>query len=150
MFWNRFDKKKPKKDGWYICTVEVKNQQRYVMDLYWYSDRQQFRDNRRQNVFDVYNVFNFENKELHSENLCNRTDGVIAWRKQPRTYMKGFVEKEFGMTAEERVERFRKNHYTVIHLFGNLYAVRHYPTTRCKFCYYDIRRLVGGEKENED
>lgn len=95
MFWKRFDKKKPKKDGWYICIVEVKNQQRYVMDLYWYSDRQQFRDNRRQNVFDVYNVLNCENKSLRSEKLCNRTDDVIAWRKQPKAYMRGFLKKEF-------------------------------------------------------
>lgn len=88
MLWKRFDKKKPKKDGWYICTVEAENQLRYTMDLYWYSDRQQFRDNRRQDVFNSYDVYGDKNKKLYSEKLCNRTDDVIAWKKQPRTYMK--------------------------------------------------------------
>ena len=94
MFWKRFNKKKPKKDGWYICTVEVENQQRYVMDLYWHSKSQQFRDNRRQNVFDVYDVLNYASKKLYTENLCNRTNDVIAWRKQPKAYMTGFARGE--------------------------------------------------------
>ena len=93
MLWERFDKKKPKKDGWYICTVEAENQLRYTMDLYWYSDRQQFRDNRRQDVFNSYDVYGDKNKKLYSEKLCNRTDDVIAWKKQPRTYMRGFTKK---------------------------------------------------------
>ena len=49
MFWKLFKNKKPTKNGWYQCTVEVPNQQRYVMDLYWDNKSQKFKDNRRQN-----------------------------------------------------------------------------------------------------
>lgn len=98
--WRLFKKKKPKKNGWYICTVEVPGQQRYVMDLYWYSQTQRFRDNRRQSVFDVYDVYGYnddtktQDKKLYTENLCDRTENVIAWRNPPKTYMKGFVKEE--------------------------------------------------------
>lgn len=95
MFWKRFDKKKPTEKGWYMCTVEVPNQQRYVMDLYWYPDRQKFIDNRRQTIFDDYTVTDYEGKRLHSIGLCDRTSGVVAWRKMPKTYMRGFEKKSF-------------------------------------------------------
>lgn len=49
--WKLFKKKKPKENGWYLCTVEVPGQQRYVMDLYWYNETQRFIDNRRQSIF---------------------------------------------------------------------------------------------------
>jgi hypothetical protein len=98
--WHKFPKTKPKKNGWYQCTVEVSNQQRYVMDLFWYGDRQQFRDNRRQDVFDSYDVYGYNNetklndKKLYTINLCNRTDEVVAWRQQYKPYMNGFMKEE--------------------------------------------------------
>ena len=92
--WKRFDRKKPKKNGWYTCTVEVPNQQRYVMDLFWYNQTQQFRDNRRQDVYDVYEVYNYDGKKMHADKLCNRTNNVIAWKKRPRVYMKGFIKSD--------------------------------------------------------
>lgn len=93
MFWKRFDKKKPTKDGWYLCTIEVPGQQRYVMDLYWYSNRQMFRDNRVQHTFDTHQVLDYKGYQLYENHLCDRTDGVVAWRKMPRTYMRGFVKE---------------------------------------------------------
>lgn len=99
--WIIFKKRKPKKDGWYQCTVEVPSQQRYVMDLYWYADRQQFRDNRRQDVFNCYAVYGYndethlQDERLYSERICNRTEDVIAWRKIPRPYMRGFIKEEW-------------------------------------------------------
>lgn len=90
--WHLFKKKKPKKDGWYTCTVEVPGRQRYVMDLYWYSEIQRFKDNRRQDVFNTYKVFGYKGNELHTCELCDRTKEVVAWKKRPRTYMKGFVK----------------------------------------------------------
>ena len=99
--WHVFKKKKPKKEGWYQCTVEVPGQQRYVMDLYWYNRLGgRFRDNRRQNVFDSYIVYGYNdetrelNLRLYTEPLCDRTEGVIAWRKLPRTYMRGFRKEK--------------------------------------------------------
>lgn len=92
--WKKFAKKKPKKDGWYQCTVEVRRQQRYVMDLYYYASSQRFVDNRRQNVFTEYTVIDWEEKHLSTDLLCDRTDSVVAWRKMPRTYMRGFKPDE--------------------------------------------------------
>lgn len=91
--WKRFDKKKPRKNGWYTCTVEVPRQQRYVMDLYWYNETQSFRDNRRQNVYDSYDVYNYQHEKMCSDRLCDRTSNVVAWRKRPKTYMRGFVKR---------------------------------------------------------
>ena len=99
--WHRFDKKKPKKNGWYQCTVEVPGLQRYVMDLYWYSKCQRFKDIRRLDIFESYKVYGWndethkQDKLLTSNRLCDRTENVIAWRKMPRAYMKGFVERRF-------------------------------------------------------
>lgn len=95
MFWQDFNKKKPTENGWYLCTVEVPNQQRYVMELYWYNETKQFRDNRRQNVFDLYRVEAIGKKILHADPLCNRTADVVAWKKLPKKYMKGFVKEEW-------------------------------------------------------
>lgn len=98
--WNLFNKKKPKKNGWYQCTVEVPGQQRYVMDLYWYCEYQKFKDNRRRDVFNTYDVYAFNDatndydKNIHTDSLCDRTTRVIAWRKIPKPYMKGFVKEE--------------------------------------------------------
>lgn len=90
--WNLFSEKKPKKNGWYQCTVEVPGLQRYVMDLYWYSETQRFKDNRRQDVFSTYSVYNKDHELMHNESLCDRTHSVIAWRNMPKPYMKGFVK----------------------------------------------------------
>ena len=101
--WRVFAKEKPKKNGWYLCTVEVPGQQRYVMDLYWYGEKQRFKDNRRQSVFNDYDVYAYNydtheyDKPLHTNELCDRTDNVVAWKRIPKTYMKGFVEKEHDL-----------------------------------------------------
>lgn len=93
MFWKSFPKHKPKKDDWYLCSItfgDGKNKQSYVMDLYWYSDRQKFIDNRRQHIFDTYTVLSCDGKKMYTEkSLCNRTAEVTGWRKVPRYYVKG-------------------------------------------------------------
>ena len=94
MFWKDFKKEKPTQNGWYLCTVEVPGFQRYAMDLFWYNETQQFRDNRRQNVFDLYEVKSHTGARLHADNLCNRTKNVVAWKKLPRKYMKGFMMED--------------------------------------------------------
>ena len=95
--WRKFPKNKPKKNGWYICTVEVPNQQRYVMMLYWYGERGEsgrFIDNNRQYVFDIYSVYGYSGSKLTTCNLCDRTNSVVAFRKPPKSYMKGFKKNE--------------------------------------------------------
>lgn len=101
--WREFPKEKPKKDGWYQCTVEVPNQQRYVMDLYWYGEVQRFKDNRRQQIFSEYDVYGYNDvtheydKPLNTNSLCDRTDNVVAWKQMPNPYMIGFVEEKFDV-----------------------------------------------------
>ena len=92
--WNEFPRKKPKKNGWYQCTVEVPGQQRYVMDLYWYGETGRFIDNRRQNVFDTYKVYGCDGKQLTTIPLCDRTTRVKAWCNMPDVYMIGFIKEE--------------------------------------------------------
>lgn len=101
IFWKRFNKVKPKNSGWYLCTVDI-GSDRYVMDLWWDAAYERFRDNRRRNVFNLYEVYGYGTAEnldgsgmpylerMYKDDLCDRTDEVVAWRKQPRAYMKGF------------------------------------------------------------
>ena len=113
MFWKRFDKIKPKEDGWYQCSIEfhvTENEtQRYVMDLYWYSEAKRFIDNRRKNVFDEYDVYGYGSdntkKKLYQDNLVDRTDSVTAWRKVPKPY-KSIRWKESKM--EKRITQYGK------------------------------------------
>lgn len=102
MFWKKFKqenkKYQPKKDGWYLCTIcfdtGFGHYQSYVMDLYWYSNRQKFIDNRVQNVFNTYDVMGWGNsitdspvkKRLYHDSNCDKTEKVVAWRKLPKPY----------------------------------------------------------------
>lgn len=93
MNWNLFSEKKPSKNGWYLCTVEVKNQQRYVMDLYWYNEKQTFEDNRVKHVFEVYTVLDYTGGRLTKNEVCDRTKGVVFWAELPAPNMDGFERK---------------------------------------------------------
>lgn len=95
--WKKFPNAKPRKDGWYQCTLAFESDrtifgetvyQTYVMDLYWYSDKGSFCDNRRQNVFDIYQVFSDEtlSKKIDTDRLVDRTNNVVAWRRLHRPY----------------------------------------------------------------
>lgn len=99
MFWRRFPKKKPKKDGWYQCTIEFGSDhfiQHYVMDLFWdgkYAGVGRWKDNRRQEIFNTCHVYAFDptvkapnNRRLTTNHLCDRTDSVVAWRKMSKPF----------------------------------------------------------------
>lgn len=108
---------KPKEDGWYQCTILYVLSENngnpeygtYVMDLHWYSGVQKWKDNRRQNVFtdyDVYLTYEFDQDHYvvapqnrtkqHIDNLCDRTDSVIAWRPMPKPFMKEGINYYLG------------------------------------------------------
>ena len=92
--WKDMSKKNPPSDGWYMCTVEVKNQQRYTMELFWRSSCNKFIDNRRQTIFEDYSVYDYNGNHMSTCDLCDRTNSVVAWRKRiDNPYMNGFVEK---------------------------------------------------------
>lgn len=105
LFWHRFPKSQPTKDGWYQCTInfefsrkfigndEMILYQEYVMDLYWYNKSRSFIDNRAKQVIETYEVIGYgKNSEKHRISLeefnhsIDRTKSVIAWRKMPKTY----------------------------------------------------------------
>ena len=84
----------PTEDGWYDCWIRLIDKDgndyvNYGMDLYYYTDSKKFIDNRRQNVFDLYDVMAFDpdpnvvydKVKIWKDSLCDRTDGVIAWKE---------------------------------------------------------------------
>ena len=93
--WKPYPKHKPKKRGWYICSIRYGEDkgQAYVMDLFWDDILGRWKDNRRLNVFQEYEVLGYKKDirdmdlktRLYFDNLCYRTD-VIAFKKLPRIY----------------------------------------------------------------
>ena len=93
--WKPYPKYKPEKRGWYICSIRYGKDpdQAYVMDLFWEDRREVWRDNRRINVFQEYDVYGYGmdirgnnvKKQLYYDNLCERED-VIAFKKMPKIY----------------------------------------------------------------
>jgi hypothetical protein len=90
MFWKDFKKHKPKKKGWYQCTIVFlftdDEYQTYVMDLFYDTSTKKWIDNRRQSIFDTYEVLCYDGTRLYTSKECDRTDEVVAWRKIPKPY----------------------------------------------------------------
>ena len=55
------------------------------MDLYYYSRLDEWRDNRRLDVYNSYEVRNYKGEKMYRDNLCTRKD-VIAFKKSPKVY----------------------------------------------------------------
>lgn len=91
--WRQYPKYKPEESGWYVCAIRFHfcgdEYQSYVMDLYWDSDKEIWKDNRRLNVFELYDVYGYgtenEKIKLYKDGSCYRDD-VIAWKKCPSIY----------------------------------------------------------------
>ena len=65
--WKPYPKHRPKKRGWYICSIRYGEdpRQAYVMDLFWDEKTEQWKDNRRLDVYNTYKVsssFNYDAK----------------------------------------------------------------------------------------
>lgn len=90
--WHIFKKKKPKTQGWYLCTVYSHYSDykfgRQVIMLYYYPSRCRFINKLRQDVFATHRVNGIDNRWLRTDTECDRTEDVIAWRKLPRVYKK--------------------------------------------------------------
>lgn len=135
LFQNKFPDKKPKKDGWYHCTISfkfdekpIKNNetinvyQSYVMDLWWNSSTQSFIDNRIKNIIGSYDIMGYNNDivkhKLSYEDFksrIDRTENVVAWKSLPMPYkIKGQLlvntkgEKENEWNTYKRAGRFIK------------------------------------------
>lgn len=95
--WKPFPKHKPKKSGWYICSIRYGEEkgQAYVMDLWWDTEKEIWKDNRRLDVYSTYEVYGYgwcdpdtgvaPKVRMYSDNLCIRND-VIAFKHPPKIY----------------------------------------------------------------
>lgn len=98
-FWRRYPRWKPKKSGWYQCTVRYgyERPDPCVMDLYFRSGDGKWIDRRRQHVFEGYKVYKsgrepMEYNRVYTDSLCERID-ILAWRPLPRIYRRGFKDE---------------------------------------------------------
>lgn len=112
-FWRRYPFWKPKKSGWYQCSV----MEGYgiggsrVLDLYYEAEIESYNnvniikpqntgrwiDYRRQSVFSGYKVYNacrapIEDNRVWQDIMCERID-VVAWRKLPTPYNRWRMKK---------------------------------------------------------
>lgn len=86
-FWKRYPKRKPKEEGWYLCTLQNGTR---VIDLYYDSLLDKWIDKRRQSVFNGYKVYKsgrepLEYNRVFEDSKCERID-VVAWKKLPKQY----------------------------------------------------------------
>ena len=87
--WRPWPLWRPKKDGWYRCTVQYfDSNEKHSIDLYYHSEIDVWEDKRRQQVFSAYKVYKsgrepLEYNRIYHDNLCIRLD-VIAWRNIER------------------------------------------------------------------
>lgn len=89
--WRDFEKEKPKKDGWYLCTLETPVVDRHVEQLYWYGDIQQFKNKQIVDIYSSCDVYAY-NRVTHEYDILlkdHRTDDkIVAWKKLPKPYRK--------------------------------------------------------------
>lgn len=89
--WREFSKEKPKKDGWYQCTVGLSDSERHIEQLYWYREIQQFKNKQISDIYSSCDVYAY-NRVTHEYDILVKDyeeDGVvIAWKKLPRVYKK--------------------------------------------------------------
>lgn len=93
--WKPYPKYKPEKRGWYCCSIRYGEEegQAYVMDLFWDDVREVWKDNRRLNVYQTYEVYGWGQdiignpikERIWYDNLCERNN-VIAFKKLPKIY----------------------------------------------------------------
>lgn len=85
--WIPFPKNTPRHRGWHICSIRYGTEpgQAYVMDLFWDDEHNEWRDNRRIDVFNTYSVYNLKNERLYNDYYCKRSD-VIAFKEMPEVY----------------------------------------------------------------
>lgn len=80
--WKAYPKRKPKSDGFYLCTIGVSGAE-YTMILWYRVCSNQWIDIRRQEIFDRYTVLR-NNTHIATDGLCDRTAEVTYWKRRPR------------------------------------------------------------------
>lgn len=92
-FWRPYRFFKPRKDGWYLCTVQdgYGVNEPKVLYLYFRKWDQRWINDTRQTVFDGYKVYEsgkapIEDYRVLTDIYCERYD-VVAWKKLPWCYI---------------------------------------------------------------
>lgn len=93
--WRRYPKRKPRKNGFYLCTVihPYDDSINMVMILKYSKESDKWTNTFRKAVFDGYVVYKpcrapIEDNRVYSDGLCRLTENVVAWRKLPNGYNK--------------------------------------------------------------
>ncbi len=88
--WIPVSERLPKENGWYQCTV-IPNNVPMTLELFFKNGK--WLDNRRINMFDLYDIYGYGNtKEKHKlsyQDLISEfewTENVIAWMPLPEPY----------------------------------------------------------------
>ena len=98
-FWRNYPARKPKEDGLYLCTIDM-GAGIHLVKLLWYNDRMDKWINRdRLSVFEAYAIYKLdratiEENRVYVDDLCERTDDVIAWKMVPKAMTKKKPEKD--------------------------------------------------------
>lgn len=89
--WRQLTIEKPKRDGWYQCTIELKDGERRVEQLYWYGSVQQFKNKQVLDIYDSCDVYAYNRVTHEYDILVNdyvSDEKVIAWKRLPKPYRK--------------------------------------------------------------
>lgn len=87
-FWRRYPRRKPKEDGWYLCTIEHDFGKGLI--VLFYDTRGRWENTCRQSVFNGYQVYKVcrvpnEENRVWTDGLCE-PENVVAWKKLPKEY----------------------------------------------------------------
>lgn len=89
--WRVLSEEKPKKDGWYLCTVKLSDGDCHIEQLYWYGEIQQFKNKQVVDIYSTCDVYAY-NRVTHEYDILVKDyiprEQVIAWKKLPRVYKK--------------------------------------------------------------
>lgn len=85
--WRKFPRWRPKAPGYYLCSVKG-GHTTPVKSLYYHSNGKWI-DMSRQTVFDGYQVYKLgrvpiEENHVYTDRLCDLTEDVTYWKKQPK------------------------------------------------------------------
>lgn len=131
--WNVLSVRKPNSTGWYLCTLGGLGD-RFTMLLYWTGNS--FIDPVRKSVFDTYEVMvskKIEDEQsimpdsdeymerIYTDSLCDRTEYVIAWKQEPRTYNGEY--KSAKTSGMNRANGFNDDIVDKINSIGNPYPM---------------------------
>lgn len=89
--WKPYPKKKPKENGYYLCTIAY-DDHAYIAKLHYDVKTDVWTNRERQSVFDGYKVFKtcrepITENRVFTDSLCKPGHVVIAFRRLPKTYV---------------------------------------------------------------